>query len=260
MNTQTSNKESGIRISFSISTPIAILIGSLIISIAILINGGIIRFKGKTVAGTAPTSGTTQAAAVPQALPTEPVIGPVEPLRAEDHVRGDRNARILLFEYSDLECPFCKRFHPIAQQIVDTYKGQVAWVYRHFPLDQIHRKADKEAESLECANELGGEDGFWKLTDKIFEVTPSNDGLNLEDLPKLAGEVGLNQSAFKTCLDSSKYADHVEADYQGGIKAGITGTPGNILLDTKTKKTKLIPGALPFEQFKQTIDNMLKES
>ena len=159
-----------------------------------------------------------------------------------------------------MECPFCKRFHPTAQQLVDEYNGQVAWVYRHFPLDQIHSKADKEAEAIECANELAGSDGFWKMTDKIFEVTPSNNGLNLDDLPKLAGEVGLNQSAFKECLDSGKYADHIENDYQGGIKAGITGTPGNILLDTKTGKTKLIPGALPFENFKTEIDSMLSES
>lgn len=254
-----SNNQSGIKINLFISTPVAILIGSVIISLAILINSGIIKFKSKTTSVTVPNSGTTQAAPN-QVLPEQPVAGPVESLKAEDHVRGERNARILLFEYSDLECPFCKRFHPTAKQIVDEYKGQVAWVYRHFPLDQIHSKADKEAESVECANELGGQDAFWKLTDKIFEVTPANNGLNLDDLPKLAGEVGLNQSAFKTCLDSGKYTNHVEADYQGGIKAGITGTPGNILLDNKTKKTKLIPGALPFEQFKQTIDGMLKES
>lgn len=245
------NQQSGIKIKLFISTPVAILIGSLIISIVILINGGIIKFKGKT----------TQAVAIPnQAPPTEPVAGPVEPLSVKDHVRGSRDAGILLFEYSDLECPFCKRFHPTAKQIVDEYKGQVAWVYRHFPLDQIHSKADKEAEAVECANELGGQDAFWKLTDKIFEVTPANNGLNLDDLPKLAAEVGLNQNTFKTCLDSGKYATHVEEDYQGGIKAGITGTPGNILLDTKTKKTILIPGALPFDQFKQSIDGMLKES
>lgn len=255
------DKQSGVRINLFISTPVAILIGSVVISIAILINGGIIKFKNETVSGTAPASGTTQAAAVPnQAPPTEAAVGPVEPLKAEDHVRGDRNARILLFEYSDLECPFCKRFHPTAKQIVDEYKGQVAWVYRHFPLDQIHSKSDKEAEAVECAKDQGGEDGFWKLVDKIFEMTPSNNGLDPDSLPKLAADVGLNQSTFKTCLDSGKYAAHVEADYQGGIKAGITGTPGNILLDTKTKKTKLIPGALPFEQFKQTIDGMLKES
>lgn len=255
------NQQSGVRINLFISTPIAILIGSVLISLAILINGGIIKFKSKTTTATIPSTGTTQAAPAPnQAPPTEPVAGSVEPLKAEDHVRGDRNARILLFEYSDLECPFCKRFHPTAKQIVNEYKGQVSWVYRHFPLDQIHSKADKEAEAIECANELGGEAGFWKLTDKIFEVTPANNGLNLDDLPKLASQVGLNESRFKNCLDSGKYAAHVESDYQGGIKAGITGTPGNILLDTKSGKTKLIPGAVPFEQFKQSIDNMLDSS
>jgi len=181
----------------------------------------------------------------------------VKPVSERDHVRGDRSARIALIEYSDLECPFCKSFHPTVQQIVDAYDGQVMWVYRHFPLDQIHTKADKEAEAVECANELAGNDGFWALLDKIFEVTPSNNGLNLDDLPGLASEVGIGEDAFKECLDSGKYAQRVEDDYQGGIDAGITGTPGNILLDTKTGETILIPGALPFEQVKQSIDSLL---
>jgi len=183
----------------------------------------------------------------------------VKPVSEDDHVRGDRNARIALIEYSDLECPFCKTFHPTVQQIVDAYDGQVMWVYRHFPLDQIHTKSDKEAEAVECANELAGNDGFWALLDKIFEVTPSNNGLNLDDLPGLASEVGIDEDAFKECLDSGKYAQRVEDDYQGGINAGITGTPGNILLDTKTGETILIPGALPFEQVKQSIDSLLAE-
>ncbi len=181
-------------------------------------------------------------------------------LNDKDHIRGNKNARILLIEYSDLECPFCKRFHPTAKQIIDEYKDQVAWVYRHFPLDQIHPKADKLAEAVECASELGGEDAFWKLTDKIFEVTPSNNGLNLDDLPKLAKEIGLDEERFKECLDSGKYKDRVEEDYQSGLKAGIQGTPGNILLDTKTGKTKLIPGAYPFETFKAEIDKLLSEN
>lgn len=237
----------------NISTPLAILIGSAMISVSILTSGGVIKF-GKQ----ASTVSTTSEAVLPAQRPFEPTAGPVDPLKDEDHVRGVRSARILLFEYSDLECPFCKRFHPTAQKIVNEYKGQVAWVYRHFPLDQIHSKADKEAEALECANELAGNDGFWKMADKIFEVTPSNNNLDLATLPNLAEQVGLNRSAFQSCLDSGKYAAHVEEDYQGGIKAGVTGTPGNILLDTKTNKTKLIPGALPFDQFKTAIDEMLK--
>lgn len=202
----------------------------------------------------------TASPATPTQAPTFGSEEKVEKLRANDHLRGDRNARILLIEYSDLECPFCKQFHKTAQQIIDNYKGQVAWIYRHFPLDQIHSKADKEAQATECANELLGNDGFWKLTDKIFEVTPSNNGLDLATLPELAAQVGLDKNKFKTCLDSGKMAKKVEEDYQSGIKAGVTGTPANFLLDTKTGKTQLIPGAVPFDQLKQVIDELLKES
>lgn len=252
------------------ATPVAILLGSVVISLAILISNGVITFNknssgktiisfnqpGKQVVGSAPVPGSpnqpTQAGEVADKAVS------VAPLRDNDHIKGDRNARVLLFEYSDLECPFCKRFHPTAQQAVDEYKGQVTWVYRHFPLDQIHSKADKEAEAVECANELGGSDGFWKLTDKIYEVTPSNNGLDLETLPDLASQVGLDKNSFKTCLDSGKYTEYVEADYQSGIKAGIQGTPGNILLDTKTGKTLSIPGAVPYDSLKSSIDSLLK--
>jgi len=192
--------------------------------------------------------------------PTQPTAGDVEPVRKNDHIRGNKNARIALIEYSDLECPFCKSFHSTAQRAVEEYDGQVMWIYRHFPLDQIHSKADKEAEAAECANELAGEKGFWALIDKIFETTPSNNGLNISDLPKLASEIGIDESAFKSCLDSGKYTQHVEDDYQSGIKAGVTGTPGNILLDTKTGDTRLIPGAVPYPQLKQAIDDMLSKS
>ncbi len=241
----------------------AILIGAVIISISILMHGGIIKVGGITTARTAPTQ-AAQAPAAPLVAP-QPQAGSVEPLKTEDHVRGDRNARILLFEYSDLECPFCKRFHPTAQQIVDTYerssptgKGQVAWVYRHFPLS-FHANAQKEAEASECANELGGNDSFWKYVDAIFERTTSNGtGFALDKLVPLAKEIGLNENSFKNCLDSGKYTKHVTDDETAGVKAGITGTPGNIILDTKTNKTKLIPGALPFDQFKVAIDDLLK--
>jgi len=94
------------------------------------------------------------------------------------------------------------------------------------------------------------------LTDKIYEVTPSNNGLNLDDLPKLAGEVGLNQSVFASCLDSGKYKDLIEQQYQGGLTAGITGTPGNIILNSRGEAW-LIPGAYPYDQLKSVIEEAL---
>jgi protein-disulfide isomerase len=182
----------------------------------------------------------------------------IDKISDKDHVYGDRNSRIILFEYSDFECPFCKKFHLTAKEVADEYKGKVAWVYRHFPLDQLHPKARKQAEASECAAEIGGNDGFWKFSDKIYEITPSNNGLDMDKLPEYAMQVGLDKNKFKECLDSGKYAQRVEADYQSGIKAGVRGTPGTILLDTKTGKTKVLPGAVPKEMITQPIEELLK--
>lgn len=214
--------------------------------------------KGVALGGGSNSGGTVAGAVVPQ--PTSPPASAdnVPKVNDADHVRGSKKARIALIEYSDIECPFCKRFHPTAKQILDTYKDDVMWVYRHYPLS-FHANAQKEAEAVECANELGGSDIFWKYLDALYERTTSNGtGFALDALTPLAKELGLNDVAFKECLDSGKFAQHIQDDMNGGSSAGVTGTPGNILLDTKTGKTLLIPGAVPFEQIKPDIDAMLK--
>ncbi len=86
----------------------------------------------------------------------------------QDHVKGERGAKVKLIEYSDYECPFCVRFHPTAQQVLDEYGNDLAWVYRHFPLDQIHPRARPAAEASECVAELGGEEAFWDFTDEVL--------------------------------------------------------------------------------------------
>lgn len=199
------------------------------------------------------------------------------PLQENDHIRGSRTARIIMIIYSDLECPFCKIFHTTTKQILEEYKDNLALVYRHFPLD-IHPKARKEAEAVECAGKLGSTilggmiipesdkktetdepDKFWGLVDKIYEVTPSNNGLNLNDLPGLAGQVGIDTIKFKQCLDSGEFSQLIEDDYQSGIKAGVSATPSSFIIDTKTGKTKTITGAVQADQIKSVIDSMLKE-
>lgn len=206
--------------------------------------------------------GAGSPSATPPGQPTNPYTAVkadslnLEKVADGDHIRGEPSASLTWIEYSDLECPFCKKIHPDLQKMLGEYKGKVRWVYRHFPLDQIHPKADKEAEAAECAAELGGNDGFWKMTDKIFEVTPSNNGLNLDDLPKLAGQVGLDQGKFKSCLDSGKYKDKVEKQFKAGEKAGVNGTPGNFLLDSKGNAW-IVPGAVPYSTIKQIVDQAL---
>ncbi len=129
--------------------------------------------------------------------------GAVKPVDGEDHIRGNPNAPVKLVEFSDFECPFCKRFHPIMKRLMEEYgkEGKVAWVYRHFPIDSLHSKARKEAQAAECANELGGNEAFWTFTDKLFAVTPSNNRLDLGLLPRVAEEIGLDRAAFEACLE-----------------------------------------------------------
>lgn len=191
-----------------------------------------------------------------QAIP--PVnLDKLPPVTDEDHIRGSKDAEIVLVEYSDLECPFCKTFHPTVQQIVEEYDGKVAWVYRHYPLS-FHANAQKQAEASECAAELGGNDAFWQFVDAVFERTESNGtGFALSDLGPLAAELGLDQQAFQQCLDSGKYEKRVKDDMAGGAETGITGTPGTIIV-TKDGKKDLINGAISFEDAKTQIDSLLQ--
>ncbi len=219
------------------------------------LEGGGVAVKGVKEVEQAPDTGDV--GNPPPAGPTqgklsEDQASKVQPITSEDHVRGNRNARVFLIEYSEFECPFCGRFHPTAQQVVDEYGGDVAWVYRHFPLDQLHPNARPAAEASECAAELGGEDAFWAFTDAIF-----SDQTKLSDIAAIASSVGVSGSAYDSCVSSEKYADLVEEQYQAGLTAGITGTPGNFIVNANGDAW-LIPGALPFETLKVTIDEALE--
>ncbi len=183
----------------------------------------------------------------------------VRAVSADDHIIGNPNADVIVVEYSDTECPFCKQFHSTMRRIIEEYgkSGKVAWVYRHFPIDQLHSKARQEAEALECANELGGSAKFWEYTNLLYDTTTSNNSLDPAELPKMAKKVGLDVNAFNTCLSSGKYKDKVDADYQEIVKSGGRGTPTSILvMKDGTKET--IPGALPYDQMKLVIDAALK--
>lgn len=183
----------------------------------------------------------------------------LSPVTADDHILGNPNAPIVVVEYSDTECPFCKTFHVTMNKIMEEYgkNGKVAWVYRHFPLDSIHPKADKEAEGAECAAELGGNDAFWKYMNRVFEITPSNNNLDLAKLPEIAMELGLDKVRFETCLASGKYAEKVESQFQSGIAIGIRGTPHSIIITNKDGKKYPLEGAQPYVTVKTVIDAAL---
>jgi protein-disulfide isomerase len=186
----------------------------------------------------------------------------VKPVSGEDHIRGNVNAPVKLIEFSDFECPFCKSFHSAMKQVMDEYgkDGKVAWVYRHFPLDEIHSKARKEAQASECAAELGGNDAFWAYADRLFEVTPSNNRLDLALLPQIAMDIGLDRAKFEACLKGDdkggKYAAHIEADYRDAAASGGSGTPFSLVIGPKGEIYP-INGAQPFEAVKAIVDAAL---
>jgi protein-disulfide isomerase len=162
-----------------------------------------------------------------------------------DHIHGNPEAPISLIEYSDFECPFCKRFHSVPPEVVEAYGEEVNWVFRHFPLEIHNPKAQKEAEATECAYEQGGDAAFWKYTDAIFAKTDSKGrDFSVGDLVTMARDLGLESQAFQACLDSGTTTSRVREDALEGIKIGITGTPTTILINKRTGEVRVRTGAV----------------
>lgn len=246
MNDQPSPGPQGRNLSISVNVPVAIVIAGALIAAAVY-------FRPGSGAGLKLGSGG-DSQPTPAAAPG-PVVGEFRAVDEKtDHIRGAANAKVTIIEYSDLECPFCKRFHPTMLQVIKDYGSDVRWVYRHFPLASLHSQAVAEANATECAAEQGK---FWELADKIYEVTPSNDGLDLTKLPEYAREVGVaNIAQFEKCVAGSTYGERVNADLADAEAAGGTGTPYSVVIGPKGEKLP-IEGAQPYASVKAAIDSLL---
>jgi len=185
------------------------------------------------------------------------------PVTSADHLLGSLKAPVKLIIYTDLECPYCKVFHNSVMELKDNYikDGKIAVIYRNMPLDQLHSKARPEAIASECAAKLGGNDKYWAYVDKIFASTPSNDGLDLNLLPTFATEIGLDKTAFTSCLTDKAVAQKVIDQEKNAQEAGAQGTPYPIVMLNDEVKGAL-PGALPADQLKKMVDQVIsgKES
>lgn len=176
----------------------------------------------------------------------------IREVQKDEHVRGNKKAKVTLVEFSDLDCPFCSRFHPTAQQLIDNNPDDVNWVYRHFPLTSLHPNATKKAHAVECAGEQGK---FWEMTDVLFDNVggPASD----DQLAALAGEAGVgNIGQFQECVSSEKYADKIAADAQDAQAAGGRGTPYSILLGPDGE-TIPVSGAQPIEAIEAALQRLL---
>lgn len=163
---------------------------------------------------------------------------------AEGPSRGPANAPITIVEFSDYQCPFCKRAEPIVKQVLERYPDKIRLVYRNFPLEQMHPRARPTAEAALCADEQGK---FWEFHDKVF----GGSGLEETDLVAYGEAVGLDVPKFKACMAERRYKDKVDADAKAGREAGVSGTPAFFVNGI------LLSGAKPVEEFSAIIEREL---
>lgn len=230
----------------TISVPAAILTGAMIITLAI-----IFVFGPKN----------NQADTAPQAAPKEvtEVSKEIATIRATDRIRGDvTKADIAIIEYSDSDCPYCSKFHTTMQEVYTEYQGKVAWVYRYFPLPSLHPNAVTEAVAMECVAELGGNKAFNAYLDTIINVTLNPDPKSNAALATFATDQGVDSTLFKKCMADTTASDRVAADSAEAQNMGAQGTPFSIIVNLKTGKQAIVPGAYPIEDIRKTITALLK--
>ena len=158
---------------------------------------------------------------------------------------GDKDAKITLVEFSDYQCPFCKRVRPTIWRLVDEYKGKLRYVFMDFPLS-FHKDARKASEAAWCAGDQGK---YFDFNRKIFD---NQEKISVENLKGYAKDLGLNTKKFDKCLDDGAHAKDIDAVVAKGAVVGVTGTPAYFINGI------MISGAQPYESFKDLIESELK--
>ncbi|MFW9998168.1 MAG: DsbA family protein, partial [Candidatus Odinarchaeota archaeon] len=158
----------------------------------------------------------------------------------------------------DYQCPFCARYvQETLSQLEEDYiqTGKVRYVFKDFPLTQIHPQATKAASAARCAAEVGGNDAYWGMHDRLFEGQGewSGEAGHVDVFKGYAGELELDQAAFDECLDSGRHMAAVQADFQEGAGFGVSGTPAFFI------NGQPLVGAQPYEAFVQVIEALLAE-
>jgi protein-disulfide isomerase len=176
-----------------------------------------------------------------------------EPFRSEvpitgAPVRGNPNAPVTIVEFSDFHCAFCRRAHPVIQELLAKYGDQIRLVYKDMPLDNLHPSARAASEAGLCANAQGK---FWEFHDKLFASGPDSSPATLN---RLAQEVGIDVAPFEACYKERRFKAQVEASVQSGSRLGVTGTP-TFFINGRT-----LTGALPLASFVQVVDEELKRA
>jgi len=229
----------------SVTIPIAIVFGFGLLAAAIYFSGA------RT---------TTQVAQpVTQPAATEKQAVNIRPVDSTDYIRGNPNAPIMIVEYSDYDCPFCKNFHDTMNRVMDEFAvgGKVAWVYRQYPIVQLHPNAPRISEAALCVGELAGQNAFWTFSDLVFSEREINAPTNMTRLNEFAVKAGANGNEFETCLASGRHKATVNSTLQEGASAGIQGTPHSVVIAGDQKAP--ISGAQPYEVIRGLVASLIDQ-
>lgn len=228
----------------SLAVPVAIITGFAMIAIAIVFTGG-----NQTTTPAPLENGAAVSAA-----------DTIRPVTEDDYILGNPNAQVVLIEYSDYDCPFCKQFHATMHQILDEYgvSGRMAWVYRQFPLVGLHPNAELISEAALCVGDLGGDTAFWAFSDRVFESRIETEPTNVTRLPQFAEEAGVNRAEYQSCMDSDRMVDRLKDDLADGLVAGAAmGTPHTVI-QVGNQET-VVSGAQSYETMKGIIANIFEQ-
>lgn len=180
----------------------------------------------------------------------------VRPVSSSDHIFGNPAAKVMIVEYADFDCEYCQGFAQTLHEIVanEGEDGSVAWVFREFPLTEIHPNGFSHARAAECAAQVAGNDAFWKFTDALFAnqpVDPSNYGT-------IASSAGISGEAFATCYaNASTTLDaRITADRQNALAVGAQGTPFSLIL-VNGKSPVVMDGAYSYDAVKELVNQAL---
>lgn len=181
------------------------------------------------------------------------------PIDGTDYIRGNPNAPILMVEYSDYDCPFCKEYHETMSKVIDEYgiSGRVAWTYRQFPLAQLHPNSPKISEAALCVGDIGGNDAFWTFTDLIFESRSFDEPTNVTKLHQYAETAGVSQDDYKSCMDEGRMKETVLASIEDGFNSGARGTPYTVLM--VGDQEAVINGAQPYDVVRGIVSNLIEQ-
>ncbi len=183
----------------------------------------------------------------------------VRPVSTSDHILGNPAAPVMIVEYSDFECAYCKDFNETLHQIIanEGASGNVAWVYREFPLTELHPNALSHARAAECAAQTAGNDAFWRFVNALYKNQP----VNSLQYGTLASGVGISNNDFATCFASAATTidARIMADRQNALDMGADGTPYSIIL-VAGKPPVVMNGAYPYAVVQQLVDEALQNT